>query len=81
MKGGLRAILQLTKSMLIYGKRKFKGRKNFPAAPKEEWAYINFFQTYLKGKSSASRHEITHEWKAEQSRQRENVYRMLLCHL
>ncbi len=48
-------------------------RKNVPAAPKEEWAYINFVQKFLQNSLEASRECINHAWECERQKHKANI--------
>lgn len=50
----------------------YERRKKMPAAPKEEWAYINFVQNYLKALPHASQSGVNSAW--EEERQRQKAY-------
>ncbi|MBS0628146.1 MAG: hypothetical protein JSS09_08050 [Verrucomicrobia bacterium] len=51
----------------------YKKRKNRPAAPKEEWAYINFVQKFLQNSSEISRESINHAWECERQKHKANI--------
>jgi hypothetical protein len=46
----------------VYWQKEYESRKNKKATPKQEWAYLNFIQRYLKKHPKASRCEITEKW-------------------
>ncbi len=52
----------------------FEKRQKTPAAPKEEWAYINFVQKFLLTSPAASRESIQHAWELERERHKTIVY-------
>jgi len=54
-------------------KVEYARRKANPAAPKEEWAYINFVQKY----GDASHDEIVCAWNLERAKHVENVKNIL----
>lgn len=43
-------------------------RQKNPTAPKEEWAYLNFTQRFLKDRAAATRHTIMEAWNKERQR-------------
>ncbi len=43
----------------------YKKRQSMPVAPKEEWAYINFVQTFIKSSPQASRESVNIAWECE----------------
>jgi hypothetical protein len=50
----------------------YQRRKLTPAAPKEEWAYINFVQAYLKTFPNSPREDVNASW--ERERQKHKTY-------
>jgi hypothetical protein len=56
----------------------YKRRKEIPATPKEEWAYINYVQQYLKKHPTSTRQNLTNAWEIERHRNKEIVSKILL---
>jgi hypothetical protein len=52
----------------------YRKRKKSPAAPKEEWAYINFVKKFLINFPKASKVDINQAWQAEHKKQKASVY-------
>lgn len=52
-------------------------RKSLPAAPKEEWAFINFVQNYLRKSRGANKLEVHQAWESERQRRKGEVMEML----
>ncbi|GAB4238227.1 MAG: hypothetical protein Tsb0021_18010 [Chlamydiales bacterium] len=52
-------------------------RKEISVSPKEEWAYINFVQNFLKQHPSASQENINQSWQAEREKHKAKVYELL----
>lgn len=52
----------------IMWKAEYAKRKEMPAAPKEEWAYINFTQNFIKSNPNASRALIMQSWQNERTK-------------
>lgn len=48
-------------------------RNHSPAAPKEEWAFINFAQTYLKKSPTASKIETNQAWELERQKRKDEI--------
>lgn len=48
-------------------------RKNRPVAPKEEWAYINFAQNFLKKSPHSSSKEMNLAWKQERQEHKARI--------
>ncbi len=55
----------------------YEKRKNTPAAPKEEWAYINFVQKFLQNSSEVSRESVNHAWECERQKHKANIFAWL----
>lgn len=55
----------------------YQRRKAMAVSPKEEWAYINFVQNFLKETPSASQEEVNRSWKAEREMQKKKVSQFL----
>ncbi len=55
----------------------YKKRKNMPAAPKEEWAYINFVQKFLANSLEVSRESVNHAWECERQKHKANIFAWL----
>ena len=53
--------------------KEYEKRKNMPAAPKEEWAYINFVQKILQNSSEVSRESVNHAWECERQKHKANI--------
>lgn len=54
-------------------KQEYERRKSTAVAPKEEWAYINFVQNFLKHAPEASRATIHHAWECERQRHKAKI--------
>lgn len=55
----------------------YKKRKNMPAAPKEEWAYINFVQKILQTSSEVSRESVNQAWECERQKHKASIFTWL----
>lgn len=55
----------------------YRKRKEMPAAPKEEWAYINFVKHYLDHSPSSTRESIHNAWERERQRHKNRVHAKL----
>ncbi len=53
--------------------KEYEIRKNVPALPKAEWAYINFVQGYLREHAHATKDDILHAWNAMRSEHKNYV--------
>ena len=53
----------------IMWKAEYARRQKMGSTPKEEWAYINFTQNFIKVNPKASRVAIVESWEAERKRQ------------
>lgn len=58
-------------------KDEYERRKIFSASPKEEWAYINFVQNFLKHTPTAGKETINQAWKVERETHKTKVYQYL----
>ncbi|HQS84703.1 MAG: hypothetical protein B7Y25_07240 [Alphaproteobacteria bacterium 16-39-46] len=54
-----------------------KRRKEEGSHPKEEWAYINFTQKFMRQNPNSQRHELLEAWEKERQRQKENVTKIM----
>lgn len=61
----------------IMWQEEYQKRKNLPAAPKEEWAYINFVQKYLLNSPKATKELINNAWECERQMHKANVYKWI----
>jgi hypothetical protein len=61
----------------IMWQEEYQKRKNLPAAPKEEWAYINFVQKYLVNTPNATKELINNAWECERQKHKANVYKWI----
>lgn len=61
----------------IMWQEEYQKRKNLPAAPKEEWAYINFVQKYLLNTPNATKKLINNAWECERQKHKANVYKWI----
>ena len=52
-------------------------RKTNPAAPKDEWAYINFVQLFIKENPTASQQTIHAAWDIERKKQKETAFTII----
>lgn len=57
----------------------YESRLMNPASPKEEWAYINFVQGYLKQDPNASSDVILQNWLSERLRRKNLVDQFFSC--
>lgn len=48
-----------------FWQKEYKARQKKPAAPKKEWAYINFTRALIQKNPNATRKEISAGWKKE----------------
>lgn len=53
-------------------------RETHPAAPKEEWAYINFVKKYLARSPGVSRERMNHAWECERHKHKAKVEEFFL---
>lgn len=53
------------KQFALFWQNEYLKRKEQPASPKPEWAYINFVQSYLAKKPKSSRQELMIAWEQE----------------
>lgn len=51
----------------------YQKRKEMPAPPKEEWAYINFVRKFLLTTPTATRESINHAWEYERQMHKTKV--------
>jgi hypothetical protein len=57
--------------------KEYKRRQENGAVPKEEWAFINFTQRYIKQNPKATKNEIHENWEKERFKNKELVMAML----
>lgn len=55
----------------------YQKRKKLPAAPKEEWAYINFMKKYLLNSPKATKESINNAWEYERQKNKAKVYKWI----
>lgn len=55
----------------------YEKRKVISASPKEEWAYINFVQNFLKYNPLASQESINKSWQTERDKHKAKVHQLL----
>ncbi len=55
----------------------YQKRKEAPAAPKKEWAYIRFVQKFLLSSPTARRENIYQAWESERQKHKTHVYEFL----
>lgn len=60
-----------------FWQKEYATRKQKPARPKKEWAYLNFTQRYLRDVPDASRKEIAEAWKKERILQMKKAKELL----
>lgn len=60
-----------------FWKLEYEERKKRKASPKQEWAYLNFIQTYGKKYGTATQQEIVKAWEQERKKQKGKVLQIL----
>lgn len=55
----------------------YERRKKMPVSPKEEWAYINFVQGFLKDEPFADQERVNKAWQVEREKHKAKVYQLL----
>jgi hypothetical protein len=53
-----------------FWEEEYQSRKGKKASPKQEWAYLNFVQSYLKKQPNSTHEKIAQEWEKERSKQK-----------